>query len=383
MLETRKLLPRTEYVLLLVTFFGCHTLGIQGGLLTGLLACGGVFVYITATKQSAAVVSANSTKGATRNYVQRAALASMRDRLLKIDLVQYLFFGSASQLASWIEERSVYCDVVVMNFAQCSGIDASAARALAALARNLAARRIRLLFAHASQVQNLLEAHGVVRSVHDICEVSSVALKIAEDILLQKQGYALASEDVSSDGAIQSLASHLGPNDGAGLLELNESNREALERLFREEEQPEGKILFSRNDWPDALYLVASGEIAVRFEDDLLLQSEKAANSGAVVATAEEERRKEKAYYITSGPIGISDFLLRAPYSYKAVVESETAVLYVLPLKEYEALQQQPEIHAALAEALAKCLALEHSADSTLQRAMQPQWHYPENYSSI
>ena len=369
LIATYSLLPRNEYLLLLSTAIVCHIFGIQVGLLTGLLACSASFVLQNATRPTASHF--RSTGGRVlRDHKQRGALSGAGDRILELDFSgAYIFFGSASRLSSWIEEcaRSG-SDCVILNFVSCRGIDASAARALAAMAQDLERNGILLLLVNVENVQWLLEAHGVIAvdgMRKNTFDSITDARKSAEDIVLSRQTSTLhrgsaSADEGSASGCLQSIAMHIGAVDGERLMSNDRETLQSIEEYFREEAFRAGTVLYKRQEWPDALYVVAAGEIVLEYADAECLRIERERNKGAIVESVDEQKRKEKEQRVLSGPIGTADFMLRSARSHSATVVSETAKVYVLPLASYAEMQvEEPVLHAVVAEALAKCLAVE------------------------
>ena len=63
-----------------------------------------------------------------RSFEERRALHDHRDAIVALDVVGFVFFGAAAQLLAKLKNESKNASWVVLDFSECVGLDATAAR---------------------------------------------------------------------------------------------------------------------------------------------------------------------------------------------------------------------------------------------------------------
>lgn len=200
--EPRRLwrVHRVDFVLLIVTFVATLALGIQKGILTGVLAAIAFFV-VRSTRPHFAVLGRKPGTDAFRN-VRNHPDVELTPGVLMVRFDATFYFGNVSFLETTLErlerESEEPLHTVILDFASVNGLDSSADAALLALAQAYRARGIRFAIAQAK------------RPVLDVMERSGLASTLGADAYHLTLGDALERGQESagsSEGSEASMAS--------------------------------------------------------------------------------------------------------------------------------------------------------------------------------
>jgi SulP family sulfate permease len=160
---------RSDFWLLLLTFVATLALGMQLGLLTGVLASIALFV-VRATRPHVAVLGRLPGSTLYRNSKRfREAVAVPGVLILRIDAQFY--FGNVSFLKETVNrlrEQQVDLKAVVLDASGMNQLDSSALEALQELEADLRERGISLLLAHVKgPVRDVMEQSGWLRTLRE------------------------------------------------------------------------------------------------------------------------------------------------------------------------------------------------------------------------
>lgn len=229
-----------------------------GGMLqatgVGVIAAMILFILTSMKPVIRNIVSAQSRRSLKIRTPEATALL-VRDgnQIQIIELEGILFFGTAERLAQEIGKLPDDIKVVILDFSKVKEIDATAARTLFQLARQLAGRNQVLLICGTSQsVESDLTMAGLHEMVpldrwHHDCDHAQEA---AETYLLATLGF--SSADVTLKLGETMLAA-----------ELTLAEIDVLERYLEQREVPAKTALFVQGDIGDSLFVCASGVIDI------------------------------------------------------------------------------------------------------------------------
>ena len=183
-----------------------------------------------------------------RTVAGRARLDALGDRIRVIELAHWLYFGTADELGRIVDDQHA-ARWVLLDARRVAGIDLTAARSLAQVAKRAAAKGVRVVLAGISDGDARriafdalgVDADGGLTIAADI----DAALEAAEDDLLAEDG---AVEPDGADVVFPGLA----PSDAS-----------RLDALLSTRTVPAGTTLFRAGDVGDALYFVRSGRITL------------------------------------------------------------------------------------------------------------------------
>jgi hypothetical protein len=269
------------------------------------------------------------------------------------------------------DEGKPFLRYLVLDCQWVSGIDASAARALAQLTHTVNFAGARVFFAGCKpQVKRLLEAHGALckdeeelysgdgpdpRASH--FNTATEALQQAENYLLYDERKPDKEEALSSQYPVMgTLCSFLGPVEAGDIVDNMDQLEGACGGFFERQLLSKRSKLYTRGDWPDGMYLVMRGEVTLSFE--LTEEEEHVGGLWEVDAS----RRRERIVRVKNGFVGANDALLRCPRTHGAEVTSPYATVFKLSATKHQDMQRKaPEFAAKFTECLSKALALEAS----------------------
>lgn len=262
----------------------------------------------------------------------------------------------------------------------------AAARSLTMLVQTVHYHGSEVLVAGAKHgVLDLLVAHGALKPEGEkeqetdmlrakYFETSTAALQYAENALLNGEEAAFYGkrpvrrsnrrQSGNKGGVIALLAEYLGPVEGAQLMEQSDELQEIASAFFEEVEMSEGATVYAQGEWPEALYLVAEGEVTMTFDtmaDRATLGSDRGRGTDALDIWSDDRlRQRERVVKVHKGVLGANDFLLRNPRSHTASISSPSATLYRLSAAQHHDLPRKaPKFSTIFSECLQKCLALE------------------------
>jgi SulP family sulfate permease len=199
-----------------------------------------------------------------RDEVAQRHLESQGDRVVILELVGDVFFGTADRLFEELEADLARGAWVILDLHRVNHVDLTGVRLLAQLARRLSQRGGALVFASVPEKTGLdrdvsatfarIESVGLVpqvRTFHDQDE----ALEFAENALLSSLGY----EQTNADRA-------LSLSDMEITAALDDAQREALERALVRRPMVSGERVFRTGDVGRELFIVGRGEVDIVLE---------------------------------------------------------------------------------------------------------------------
>jgi sulfate permease, SulP family len=245
--DRRRSLPRIEYGVVVVILAVVVALGYLTGIIVGLVLAVGLFAVSYGRVDLVQEVSFGEVyrSSVDRPPAEREHLRALADRVQILRVSGYVFFGSTNRLLERIRAR-VEGDnpprFLVIDLGRVTGVDASAAAALAKAERLTSAQGTEVVLTGASEVVRTrlerggsLGTQGVVSWEADL----DSGLRRCEELLLE--GAAPGDHGVTSpDGLPPGLAPYL--------------DRVPL---------PEGTVLLHQDEPPGDIYVLAEGRLAV------------------------------------------------------------------------------------------------------------------------
>jgi sulfate permease, SulP family len=248
--DKRKVLPRVEYLIVLLILGGIIAKGFLPGVVLGLVLAVVLFAVSYGRIELAREVAFGDTyrSNVDRSPAEREALRHLGERVAVLRLNGFVFFGSANALIERIRKRveASALRFLVMDLRRVSGVDSSAVASFVKICHLAEANGFELVLAGASgAVRTQLERGGVV-------EGGVVAFVPDLDRGLQRCEDALLAETPLSGG------------DGASVAEMPPGLGPYLQR----EELSEGAVLIRRDEQPRDVFVLSSGRLRVQAETE-------------------------------------------------------------------------------------------------------------------
>jgi SulP family sulfate permease len=246
--DKRKILPRIEYLVVLVILAVIIAQGYLAGIVVGLVLAALLFAFSYGRVDLVRKVSFGDTyhSNVDRPPAERAALRALRDRVLILRVSGFVFFGSTARLLERIRARveSSSPRFLVIDLRRVTGMDASAVVAFAKAMRLAGSHGSELVLTGASEpVRAELERGGVTEQGGSLRFEPDLdrGLERCEDVLLAEE-VAAAGEQVARgrDGLPAGLAPY-------------------MERVA----VSEGTVVLRQGEPPGDLYVLAEGRLAV------------------------------------------------------------------------------------------------------------------------
>jgi sulfate permease, SulP family len=249
--DKRKVLPRVEYVIVLLILGGIIAKGFLPGVVLGLVLAVVLFAVSYGRIELVREVAFGDTyrSNVDRSPAEREALRHLGERVAVFRLNGFVFFGSANALIERIRTRVQASPLrfLVMDLRRVSGVDSSAVASFVKIAHLAEANGFELVFTGASgSVREQLARGGVVAAGGVVAFVPDLdrGLQRCEDVLLAETPIA------GGDGAtVAEMPAGLGPY---------------LER----EELSEGAVLIRRDEQPRDVFVLSSGRLRVQTETE-------------------------------------------------------------------------------------------------------------------
>jgi sulfate permease, SulP family len=245
--ERRKSLPRIEYAVVVVILAVVVALGYLTGFIVGLVLAVGLFAVSYGRVDLVQEVRFGEVyrSSVDRPPAEREHLRALADKVQILRVNGYVFFGSANRLLERIRARVDDENpprFLVIDLRRVTGVDASAAAALARAERLTSAQGTEIVITGASEAVRTrlvrageLGTQGVVSWEADL----DSGLRRCEEVLLE--GAAPADDGIASpDGLPPGLAPY-------------------LERVPLQE----GAVLLRQDEPPGDIYVLAEGRLAV------------------------------------------------------------------------------------------------------------------------
>jgi SulP family sulfate permease len=248
--DKRKVLPRVEYLIVLLILAGIVAWGFLPGVVLGLVLAVVLFAVSYGRIELVREVAFGDTyrSNVDRSPAERQALRRLSERVGVLRLNGFVFFGSANALIERIRKRVEASPLrfLVMDLRRVSGVDSSAVASFVKICHLAEANGFELVLAGASgAVRTQLERGGVVEGgVVAFVPDLDRGLQRCEDVLLAETP--LAGGDAAS---VAEMPPGLGPY---------------LER----EELSEGAVLIRRDEQPRDVFVLSSGRLRVQAETE-------------------------------------------------------------------------------------------------------------------
>jgi SulP family sulfate permease len=259
-----------------------------------------------------------------RPAAERALLRSLSDRVQILRVHGFVFFGSANGLLERVRKRAEEGGLryLVLDLQRASGVDASAAVALAKVSHVAEASGFELVLAGASDdVRSRLERGGVVEAPGVVSFAPDLdrGLQRCEDGLLEEAG-AVAADPAAGNGVVVGMPPGLMPY---------------VERISL----PEGAVLIRQDEPPDDVFVLASGSLRVEL-------------------VTPEGRRMRMRTVLPGVVVGEVAMYLGVPRTADVVAEVPSEVLRLGRASIERLESEDPELAAALHRWLATTLAV-------------------------
>jgi SulP family sulfate permease len=247
--DKRKILPRIEYLVVLVILAVIIAQGYLAGIVVGLVLAALLFAFSYGRVDLVRQVSFGDAyhSNVDRPPAERAALRALRDRVLILRLSGFVFFGSTARLLERIRARveSSPPRFLVIDLRRVTGMDASAVVAFSKAMRLASSHGSELVFTGASEpVRAELERGGVTEQRESLRFEPDLdrGLERCEEVLLAEEVEA-AGEQVTRgpDGLPAGLAPY-------------------MERVA----VSEGTVVLRQEEPPGDLYVLVEGRLAVQ-----------------------------------------------------------------------------------------------------------------------
>jgi SulP family sulfate permease len=246
--DKRRILPKVEYIVLLLILAGIVARGFLPGVVIGLVMSVVLFAVSYGRIELVREVAFGDKyhSNVDRPPAERAALREMGERVQILLVNGFVFFGSANGLLERIRKRVevVPPRFLLMDLRRVTGVDASAVVSFVKVIHLAEANAFEIVLTGASDpVRAQLErggvtaSEGLVRFEPDLDR----GLQRCEDVLLQE------AELVGPEGASEAL----------GGLPPHLSNH--LERM----DLPEGSVLIHQDEPPEDVFVLESGRLSV------------------------------------------------------------------------------------------------------------------------
>ena len=248
--DKRKVLPRVEYLIVLLILAAIIATDFLGGVVLGLVLAVVLFAVSYGRIELVREVAFGDTyrSNVDRSPAEREALQRLGERVAVLRLNGFVFFGSASALIERIRKRVEASPLrfLVMDLRRVSGVDSSAVASFVKICHLAEANEFELVLAGASgAVRTQLERGGVVEGgVVTFVPDLDRGLQRCEDVLL--------AETPLSGG------------DGAWVAEMPPG----LEPYLQREELSEGTVLIRRDEQPRDVFVLSSGRLRVQAETE-------------------------------------------------------------------------------------------------------------------
>jgi len=348
--ESRSLLPRMEYLILLIILVVIISLGLLQGILVGVLAT--IILFALNYSQIDTVRSALSGVNYQSN-VERAPhyqkyLHNVGDCIYILKLQGFIFFGTAHNLQYQVKLRAQEKDIpdlrfVVLDFRFVNGVDSSALNSFISMRHYAEINDYKLIFADLSpHIQHQLEKGGILDADSDVAlNFSDIdyALEWCENELLNQ-------EDITSI-RIPSIKA-----------QLSESFQPAvkLDRFLAYLEEQiidENAPLIVKGEPPFGIFFIERGQVTVQIE----------------LESGETARLRTMGSGTVVGEIGT---YLNKPAS-ATVVTDMPCIIYFLSTESLKKMEQdEPAIaasfHKFMAELISQRLV---NSNTTLQALLE------------
>ncbi len=262
--ETRKELPVSDWVIVIMILAVVGLFGFLQGVLIGVIAAIVMFVlnYSRIKLVKYEITGTHHHSNVDRPARHQRIIREKGEEIYILRLHGYIFFGTANNLLVKVRERVTASDLtpikfVVLDFRDVTGIDSSAIISLIKMNQLANKHNFTVLFTHPSDsIRQQMEKGGLMevdakrwREFDDL----DYGIEWCEDQILKAEGMDLAAE-------MHTLADHL-EELFPGTLDFSK-----LEKYLERSEVPKGHYLIHYGDPSDDLYFIESGQVTVLME---------------------------------------------------------------------------------------------------------------------
>lgn len=274
--DSRRMLPKTDYILIWITLFIVVTIGFPEGVFLGML----MTIIIFVINYSRIHVVKHTLPGKTfQSNVERAAvhrriLQERRDAIIIFKLQGFIFFGTAHTLYKHIRHHVIASELsnvrfLVLDFHLVSGLDSSALHSFAKLKRFAETRGCILVLTNLlPKIQEILgkidyfnDGNSVVRSFPDL----DCGVEWCEEQILFAEKSLVATTTIYEKSKLFKSAF----DDIMKSLDQQERFELLVEELLPYLEKRKciaGDYLIIQGDIPEAIYFIESGQVDVQVE---------------------------------------------------------------------------------------------------------------------
>jgi sulfate permease, SulP family len=246
--DKRKILPRLEYLVVLVILAVIIAAGYRDGIVVGLVLALVLFAFSYGRVDLVREVSFGDTyrSNVDRPPAEHAALRAISDRVLLLRLSGFVFFGSTARLLERIRARleSSAPRFVVIDLRRVTGMDASAVRAFSKTMRLVRSHGSELVLTGPSEPVRAQLAQGGVTE-----QEGSLRFEPDLDRGLERCEDALLAEEAPAAG-------EAAPKDDAGVPS-------GLAPYMERVSVSEGTVVLRQEDAAGDVYVLAEGRLAV------------------------------------------------------------------------------------------------------------------------
>ena len=329
-------LPKIDYVLVLVILAVVAGFGFLQGVGTGIAIA--IVLFVVNYSRIDIVKDALSGKTyqskAERNYDHRQLIRLFGDRILILRLHGFVFFGTAQALLKRVQLRLKEAEketlhYLILDFQHVTNLDSSAVFSFVRLKQVAEAENFYLILADVSQdTKNQLNRAGLKDEDPEIHYAESL------DYAMEWSESQLLANDIGST-IIQpsSLANQL-----KKIFTTNDAVNQFMKYLEKQEIEQDA-VLIQRNDAPDGMYFVDSGEL------DTVLE----------ITSGKNIRLKNQSGGTMVGEIGL--FLKQSRTA--TVIAKKPSVVYWLSNQNYERMMKDdPDLSFRLHQWIGRVLSV-------------------------
>lgn len=375
LVESRKLMSRTEYLLVWISF-GCtmwltsvQTFGVIEGMALGTAVAGLFFVYQFAKVQDK-WHEVSSRSSVVRPPQERRHLNAQYNSILAISLNSYAFFGTSFTSMQSIEEAARGARFVCFDLGRLSGMDCTFADQIRLLVLSLEREGTRIFLSslRSKTVWRLLLAHGVVGESapqRPVFVTLDQALQQCEEIILSEAGK--LRKEQKDEWPLEVLLLDYVEGFVSDKAQASQAAKAAAAR-FERIELKRNQILFRGDDPANAIFVVAKGIVGASSSLDFAKQL---GHFGALLASPqplhrpsteldapsdghedfpfmEESTMQEHDQHGVGAILNDTAFFARRKCGAEAAAQSDDCVVFRLRRAAMDELERQDPVAAVL-----------------------------------
>jgi SulP family sulfate permease len=291
--DARKKLPRSDYLVVLLILVVIATVGYLESVGLGIVIAVVLFVvkYSRVDVVRHALSGAAQLSNVARPRRHREVLHELGQRVLILRLQGFIFFGTANGLVSRVRRRLQESELdalgyLILDFRPVTGIDSSAVLSFVKLTQLAEQHDFVVVFTQTTPtILHQLEQGGILADGARARTFSELdqGLEWCENRLLEGAGLSLDEHPAPLEGFLEQIAR--GRDNVAELLPY-------FERL----ELPSGHYLMRQGDEPDAVFYVESGRVRIQVEiEPAKTVRLLSMGPGAVIGELEMYRGRQRA----------------------------------------------------------------------------------------